>query len=82
LSQSNLTTNTEQKIFKAFDEIHHHGVVHNDVRPDNILISPDETIWVIDFECAAEGNDTKFELERGVVTSMFEYVKKGEPVPW
>lgn len=65
----------------AFDKIHELGVVHNDVRPDNILISqPDCSVWVIDFECAGVGDESSFKLEREVVTNMMERLKRGEQI--
>ena len=37
----------------SFTEIHALGVIHGDVRPENILVSEEEgKVWVIDFEFA------------------------------
>jgi RIO-like serine/threonine protein kinase len=50
VSVANLTPKTEEKILSAFDEIHNLGILHGDVRPENILVGVDGGVWVIDFE--------------------------------
>ena len=50
MSKANLTPKTEEKILRAFDEIHYLGVLHGDVRPENILVGRDGGVWIIDFE--------------------------------
>ena len=38
----------ERKIIDVFDNIHRLGVVHNDVRPENVLVAqPDGSVWVV-----------------------------------
>ena len=57
----NLTTKAEHEILKAFDLIHSLGVIHGDIRAENILIA-DEAAWIIDFELAEimeEGDEQK-----------------------
>jgi tRNA A-37 threonylcarbamoyl transferase component Bud32 len=49
VSSANLTLKTAEKILKAFDEIHKLGVLHGDIRQENI-IDDDDTVWIIDFE--------------------------------
>jgi serine/threonine protein kinase len=57
----NLTVKTECEILQAFDTIHSQGVVHGDIRCDNILVDDDgKSVWIVDFEFAeilAEGSD-------------------------
>lgn len=50
MSAATLTADIEQKVRDAFDIIHSLGVVHGDIRPDNILVGDDKCIWIIDFE--------------------------------
>lgn len=76
VSSSNLTDEIESGILKAFDAIHSHGVVHGDVRCDNILVDEDgKSVWIIDFEFAKvveEGSDKK----DGRITQEIEEVKE------
>ena len=39
-----------KNIIKAFTEIHKRRVYHGDVRVENILVRPDNSVVIIDFE--------------------------------
>jgi serine/threonine-protein kinase len=43
------------RVCEALDYIHSHGVVHRDMKPENIMIGPDDSIKLIDFGIA--GNE-------------------------
>jgi tRNA A-37 threonylcarbamoyl transferase component Bud32 len=43
----------------ALTYVHQHGVVHRDVRPDNVIVCPNGTMRLVNFDCAhLSGNDT------------------------
>lgn len=50
LYQVRYTEQIGRNIVKAFRQIHARGVLHGDVRPENILVRPDQSVVVIDFE--------------------------------
>jgi len=75
VSSANLTVKIQQKIVQAFDRIHSLGVLHGDLRPENILVGPDGDVWIIDFEfsrIAAElpGAGAVFAKEHGNLVQM------------
>ena len=45
---------TYERVERAVDEVHERGVVIGDLHPSNILVRPDGSIVLIDFEVAAE----------------------------
>jgi serine/threonine protein kinase len=63
VSASNLTARAESLILNAFAAIHSLGVIHGDVRSENILVSENgDAVWIIDFEFAEivkEGDEAK-----------------------
>lgn len=65
----------EDKIKKAYGELHRRKVLHGDVRASNILISNNESIYIIDFESARTGSETLLESEMSDVERLLEKVK-------
>jgi serine/threonine protein kinase len=53
LSKDNLCDQVKDKIRKAYVELHRRKVLHRDVKPSNILVSSDKSVYIIDFESAA-----------------------------
>jgi serine/threonine-protein kinase len=41
------------RVCEALDYIHSHGVVHRDMKPENIMVDPEDNIKLIDFGIAA-----------------------------
>jgi RIO-like serine/threonine protein kinase len=37
---------------RAFKEMHNLGVLHGDIREENILLNSNESVWIIDLEWA------------------------------
>ena len=70
-----MTAKIQQKILQAFDRIHSLGILHGDIRPENILVGTDGDVWIIDFEfsrIAAElpGAGALFAKEHGDLVQM------------
>jgi RIO-like serine/threonine protein kinase len=84
LRPDNMTREIEEKIREAFEKIHEAGVVHHDVRPDNILVSSTggPSVWIIDFESAGPGGDQSYMMENDVVKDLIEHFRRGELVNW
>ena len=52
LYQVKYNSKIANNVIKAFKEIHARKVYHGDVRCENILIRPDHSVVVIDFEAS------------------------------
>lgn len=77
-----LSNNQCRKVFKqlteAVDHIHKSGVVHRDIKPQNLLFSKDNTVKLIDFGNAIFVSDTISYSSTGTPAFMApELLKKG-----
>ena len=66
LYQVKYTPKIGRNVIKVFKEIHARGVYHGDVRCENILVRPDQSVVVIDFEMStmdADEEDLKAEMK-------------------
>jgi hypothetical protein len=70
LSVNTLTDEMESKILNVFESIHQLGVVHNDVKFDNVLTSQDGSVWIVDFEHAGTGGELAYDVELRLVRDM------------
>jgi tRNA A-37 threonylcarbamoyl transferase component Bud32 len=50
LYQVKYTPQIGRNVINAFNEIHARGVCHGDIRGENILVRPDQSVVLIDFE--------------------------------
>jgi serine/threonine protein kinase len=41
------------RVARALDAVHARGIAHGDVKPSNLVWSPDHRLWLIDFDAAA-----------------------------
>jgi serine/threonine protein kinase len=70
----------EQKILQAFGRIHSLGILHGDIRPDNILVGAEGDVWIIDFEFARIATELPnanalFAKEHGLIGQMLTEVR-------
>ncbi|HEX8099089.1 MAG TPA: protein kinase, partial [Actinomycetota bacterium] len=61
-------------VLAALDHAHKHGIVHRDVKPENILISREGTIKVADFGLARAYADSSVSQTDGTVTGTVQYL--------
>ena len=50
LYQVKYTSQIGRNVIEAFNEIHARGICHGDIRGENILVRPDQSVVLIDFE--------------------------------
>ena len=66
LYQVRHNSNIAKNVVKAFKELHTRKVCHGDVRVENILVRPDHSVVVVDFESSeidADPNTLNAEME-------------------
>jgi len=77
LSKENICPLVEDKIKKAYLELHRRKVLHGDVHAGNILVSSDKSIFIIDFEFSRMAVELKLlESEMSQVTSLLDKMKR------
>ena len=53
LSEHKITKRQKSKALKGLEAIHKHGILHNDIREENILINDNGNVYLIDFGMAS-----------------------------
>lgn len=61
------------QIASALDAAHAHGLLHRDVKPSNILVTPENFAYLIDFGIARGGTDTTL-TAAGVMIGTLAYM--------
>ena len=72
-----VTPRIEDNVKTAFEILHRRYVCHGDIRPANIIVRPDETVVLIDFERSVLNADQLTLVdEEDEVRHMLESAKK------
>jgi RIO-like serine/threonine protein kinase len=71
----------EDKVLKAFDELHKLGVMHGDIRAANILVETNGCVWIVDFELAKivpdSGKTEMLKSEKAEVKRLLDGILSG-----
>lgn len=70
-----------KQIAEALQYVHDKGHTHCDIKPDNILLGPDNKIWLSDFGIAIASQNTKKQEVVGTVQYMAPEQIRGLPCP-
>jgi serine/threonine-protein kinase len=62
-----------RQIGSALDAAHTAGVLHRDVKPENILVAGDDFAYLVDFGIASAGTDEKL-TQLGTTVGTFKYM--------
>ena len=57
-----------RQVLEALAHAHRHGVIHRDIKPDNIMLVDDDVVKVVDFGVAKLADDTSAVLGEGKLT--------------
>ena len=72
-----LSTVIAANVIDAFAQVHARGVLHGDIRPDNILVRKDASVCIVDFEMATMDVEMeKLEAEMSEVKGLLASLKR------
>jgi serine/threonine-protein kinase len=61
------------QVAAALDAAHAVGLVHRDVKPSNILVTPDDVVYVVDFGLSRTGGDLRAQMTPGAGVGTMDY---------
>ena len=79
LYQTEFNAAISKNVVKAFMELHDRKVCHGDVRVENILVRPDDSVVVIDFERSIlDAEEILLKEEMKEVKQLLAGLKRGK----
>jgi RIO-like serine/threonine protein kinase len=81
LCAENLDDEVSNNIKTAFAEIHRLGVIHGDIRKQNIMVKEDKSVVVLDFETSVYHENLSDDMirdENEVIQRVLKEVKRGK----
>ena len=77
LYQVNFNPIIKRNVLKAFAQIHARKVCHGDVRAENILVKPDNSVVIIDFETSvAQASPDRLRAEAREVKALLASLER------
>jgi serine/threonine protein kinase len=68
-----------EKLLDAVDEVHRNGMLHRDIKPDNIILKPNSDIILIDFGSARNYGEGKTITQTALLTPGFAPIEQYNP---
>lgn len=62
------------QLWSAVRAVHEAGVLHRDIKPDNLIVTPDGNLKLIDFGLAADRRESALETARGRAIGSVAYM--------
>jgi tRNA A-37 threonylcarbamoyl transferase component Bud32 len=78
LADVEITSQIKKNVREAFATLHAHGVCHWDISPENILVTKDDKIFIIDFESSSiEVQKDTLDWEKSEVERLWKTLENG-----
>lgn len=69
-----VTATIGKQLLRALEVAHEQGVIHRDIKPQNVVVTPDGVLKVMDFGIARLANRTQGVTQAGMVVGTPEYM--------